>query len=58
MKVKYKSIIPIQQCNLCKSRIELKHKDIDTDYLGSSNAVWKCPLCRQVQKVIWEEKFK
>lgn len=55
MKIINKSIIPIQQCFLCKSKVELKHKNIIKDYISLSYACWRCPLCKEVQKVDWGE---
>ena len=57
MKVVHKSVIPIQQCRLCKSRIELNHKDIKNGHIGTTCAVWKCPCCQEINKVEWEQPF-
>jgi hypothetical protein len=55
MKIIYKSIIPIQKCYLCKSEFKLKHKDLKHDLISLNFAIWRCPLCKETQKVDWGE---
>ena len=55
MKIINKSIIPIQQCSLCKTKVKLKHKDILRDAISLNYAVWRCPLCKDISVVNWEK---
>ena len=55
MKIIKRCIIPIQQCSLCRTIVEIEPKDLMRDAVSLDYAMWKCSLCKEINRVDWGE---
>lgn len=56
MKIISKPKLPNQTCKYCHTKVEILYKDLKYNSASLRKDIWRCPLCKAENDIIFDEK--